>query len=207
MAKSRTATEATAVTTKTPHLHRAGAGRTGQCYCRCHVWKPESEATPVSSCRKWSGRDWIQKFSLDLQELKTGTPTQLQDNVCREEPATTGRKRTTKKKFTTDEVNRPTEANVFRRGRERKWRQITACKRNSSKRQYHRNDAVYAKGFSNRDPCGKIAKVHGKSIAVTLNSGETICRHIQHIRVCARDPSNTQRNHTCTLNTAVLQRG
>ena len=207
MAKSRTVTETTAVTTKTPHLHRARTERAGQYYCRCHVWKPESEATPVSSCRKWLlGRDWIQKFSLDLQELKTGTPTQLHDKVCREEPATTGRKRTTKKKFATDEVNRPTEANVFRRGRERKWRQITARKRNSSKRQYHRNDTVYAKGFSNRDPkwvCGKITKVHGKSIAVTLNSGETICRHIQHIRVCARDPSNTQRNRTCTLNTAV----
>ena len=152
------------------------------------------------------GRDWIQKFSLDLQELKTGTPTQLQDKVCREEPATTGRKRTTKKKFATDEVKRPTEANIFRRGRERKWRQITARKRNSSKRPYHRNDTVYAKGFSNRDPkwvCGKITKVHGKSIAVTLDSGKIICRHIQHIRVCARDPSNTQRNRTCTLNTAV----
>ena len=74
------------------------------------------------------GRDWIQKFSLDLQELKTGTPTQLQDNVCREEPATTGRKRTTKKKFATDEVNRPTQANVSRNGRERKWKQITAGK-------------------------------------------------------------------------------
>ena len=71
------------------------------------------------------GRDWIQNF---LQELKAGTPTQLQYKVCREEPATTGQRKTTKKKFATDEVKRPTEANVSRRGRERKWRQITALK-------------------------------------------------------------------------------
>ena len=112
------------------------------------------------------GRDWIQKFSLDLQELKAGTPTQLQYKVCR---ATTGQRKTTKKKFATDVVKRPTEANVSKRGRERKWRQITACKRNSSNREHHQNDTVYAKSFSNQDPewvCGKITKVHGKSIAV-----------------------------------------
>ena len=171
-----------------------------------HLMEEDAERTTTADSATYS--------LFTLTEQTEATPPLLVDMIINKVPlqmeVDTGASvslisRDTYRKLWLNQERRPTRTSTH--AHEHMWAWPTDfSKSNSSKRQYHRNDTVYAKGFSNRGPkwvCGKITKVHGKSIAVTLNSGETICRHIQHIRVCARDPSNTQRNHTCTLNTAV----